>query len=122
MNTHRSISESRIDLEYNGIVFLCVFLSVTLVLSTTLILFVSPDQNDVYASSSHIGRAGDGYEAGRAAGVDDRQEDRERDSTCPPNNSLVWCGSYKVGYTAGWLSSGVVEATKDDNNNDDDDN
>lgn len=84
-------------------------------LSTALILFVSPDQNDVYASSSHIGRAGDGYEAGRAAGVDDRQEGKEHDSKCPPNDSLVWCASYKVGYEAGWFSSGVVEATEDDN-------
>lgn len=83
-----------------------------------MISSVSSGVFDAYESSSHIGRAADGYEAGIEAGVDDRREGRPHDSQCPPNESLVWCGAYKVGYEAGWLSSGVVEAADDD----DDDN
>jgi hypothetical protein len=44
----------------------------------------------------------DGNEVGQAQGIDDANEGKESDSTCPPNDSDYWCLQYKLGYADGY--------------------
>ena len=55
---------------------------------------------------SFVGSYADGYEVGKPEGLDDWNSRNQHDSKCPPNDSLLWCGGYKVGYELGWSAGG----------------
>jgi hypothetical protein len=49
---------------------------------------------------SYLDNFANGYEAGKDAGRDDAKDNNEHNSICLPNDSLMWCAGYEVGYIA----------------------
>ena len=62
--------------------------------------------NDRGEGRNFVGSYADGYEVGKPEGLNDWNSRNQHDSKCPPNDSLLWCGGYKVGYEVGWSAGG----------------
>ena len=75
----------------------------------------SSDNGDTSTSSSPstpdrsiIGNAGDGYDAGKAAGAAAERSGQSYDATCPSGHTDTWCIAYHAGYLVGWGGAKTV--------------
>jgi hypothetical protein len=57
---------------------------------------------------SIIGNAGDGYDAGKAAGVSAERSGQSYDASCPSGHTDAWCIAYHAGYLVGWNGAKTV--------------
>ncbi len=57
---------------------------------------------------SIIGNAGDGYDAGKAAGASAERSGQTYDAQCPSGHTDTWCVAYHAGYLVGWNGAKTV--------------
>ena len=57
---------------------------------------------------SIIGNAGDGYDAGKAAGARAERSGQSYDAQCPSGHTDAWCVAYHAGYLVGWNGAKTV--------------